>query len=194
MNSLKLVTAPTSYPITRDEAKAHLRVQDDDENDLIDTMIAAATAHAESFMGRSIMEQTWDLYLDDFPKCNKPIKIPRPPLIEVTELDDGNSPSFSGYSVDLSGSRVYLTTAGSSWPTLTGTQNQVRIRFRSGYVETSVSPDVGSVPDDIKIAMLLLIGTLYEHRETIAIGTSVIQLPWSAEQLLRRHRVETSLA
>lgn len=194
MKSLKLVSAASTYPVTLEEAKAHLRVQDDEEDTLIGLYIAAATAYAESYLGRSLIDQTWDLYLDDFPEGDTPIDIPRPPLIEVTEFDDGQSPAFSGYSVDTSGSRLYLTTPGTSWPVLQGTRNQVRIRYRAGYVDESVSPDVGSVPDDIRNAILLIIGTLYAQRETIVIGQAAVEIPFGAEALLLRHRVELSLA
>lgn len=191
MNSLSLVT-PAIPPITIEEAKQHLRVDFDDDDVLIETYVKAATAYAESFMGRSLGDQTWDYTIDAYP-ADGVLELPRPPLLEVVQFDDGNSPSFDDYEVDLAGSRIYLPVGG-TWPTSTLSANVARIRFRAGYVDLSASPVVGEVPDDIRNAILLIVGSLYAYRETMVIGQAPMVLPWSAEQLMRRHRVELSLA
>jgi hypothetical protein len=58
----------------------------------------------------------------------------------------------------------------------------------------SDSPSVGEVPADILNGIILIVGTLYAVRETVIVGQTPVSMPWSAEQLLRRHRIETSLA
>ena len=50
------------------------------------------------------------------------------------------------------------------------------------------------MPGDIKSAILLTIGTFYEQREGLVVGTVVYQLPWGIEQLLRQHRVLLGMA
>jgi len=68
------------------------------------------------------------------------------------------------------------------------------MRYRAGYVaDAEASPLVAAVPDDIKAAILLSVGTLYAQRETIVIGQAVSALPWSAEQMLRPYRIHTAI-
>ena len=191
MNSLKLVQGPSELPLTVEQVKAHLRVDDDDNDALIETYLRAAVAYAESFMGRALIDQTWDYYFDAFPTGS--INLPRSPLLEVLEFV-GEGVPFADYATDfaIEPGRVYLTT-GSSWPTVVGVTNVGRIRFRAGYVDLTGSP-TGEVPSDILAAILLIVGTLYAHRETIVVGQTPALMPWSAEQLLRRHRIELSMA
>lgn len=195
--ALKIVTAATEQPISLAEAKAHLRVDHSDDDTYIDAIIKAATRHAEQFMGRALMEQTWDYYLDEFP--DGAIKLPMPPLSSVTGLfvrdSSGAEEEIDSdtYDVDQASEPARLVLAyGQSWPTTLEVANAVRLRFVSGYIGDD-SPNSANVPSDIRAAILLIIGTLWEQRETVVIGQSVAQLPWSAEQLLRPYRVHTAI-
>lgn len=196
---LKLVTAPIIYPVTLAEMKKHLRVDFDDDDELIaNVTIPAATQHIDGkdgWLQRALIDQTWDLYLDTFP-CGSAIRIPLPPLIEVVGLfytdEDGAEQEIdsANYVVDDTGANAWLVAnADFSWPSIMATVNAVRLRFRAGYVDTSLSPQGGVVPGPIRAAILLYGGTLYAHRETIVIGQTAVQLPWAAEQLLQPYRV-----
>lgn len=208
---LKLVTAPADNPVTLAQAKAHLREDSDDFNDQIEAFIDAATAYADGpmgFLGRALIDQTWDLYLDAFPAVSVvgtrnvyAIEIPLPPLIEVVDVfyldSNGVEQTFdaASYTVDDSSepARIVLGSTG-SWPTIQEAANAVRVRFRAGYLDQGVSPAVESVPGTIKAAILIMVGDLYQNRESSVIGQTVTKIPWSAEALLRRHRIYLSLA
>lgn len=197
--AVKLITAAESRPVTVAEAKAHLRVDFSEDDTLIDACIRAATDEAEKFTGRALMGQVFDLYLDEFPDTNE-IKIPNPPLIEVIGLfyrdnaGDEAEWAAANYAVDSASEPARIVPAyGHSWPTPREIVNAVRVRFRAGFVNEDVSPVTGEVPYAIKAAILLIIGTLYAHRETVVIGMGANLLPWSAEQLLRRYRVHTAI-
>lgn len=197
----KLVTAASTYPVTVAEAKAHLREVDSDNDDLIETLVKAATGHAEKYLGRALINQTWDLYLDDFPDDDEPIEIPLPPLIEVvgvfTRDADGNEDEVDLDSViiDLASEPARVSIGSGSWPTVDDDViNAVRVRFRAGYVDNSVSPAEGDVPDDIKAAILLHVGALFAHREEVVIGQAANLLPWGAKALLDLHRHDLSMA
>lgn len=41
----------------------------------------------------------------------------------------------------------------------------------------------------IEVAILLILGTLYEHREDVVIGTSIVRLPQAAEYRLQPYRI-----
>ena len=192
--ALKLITPPVAYPVTLAEAKAHLRVDHNDEDALITTFLAASTDFCEAFLGRALMPQTWELVLDQFP--TNEIKLPKPPLIEVlsVQYDDGagDLQSYTSYSMDNVSEPGWIVPDG-SWPGTFDGINAVRIRYRAGYF-VSDSPTDTKVPDDLKAAVLLYMGSLYANRETIITGTIAAQVPWSAEQLLRRKRIDLSMA
>lgn len=191
--AFQLVTPPASEPITLEEAKKHLRVDFSDDDALIELFLSAARQNAESYMGRALISQVWDLYLDDFPRDGSPIKLMPAPVIEVQGVFYGDaSPEAemdaAGYRLDPATEPARLAlVSGGSWPALTPFTNAVRLRFRAGY------PD-GQVPADIKAGILLNLGSLYANRESVVIGTTAAQLPWAAEQLLRRHRIHTAMA
>lgn len=197
MMALMLVTPPESTPVSLEEAQIHLRVVDDDENSLIETFIEAATAHAERFLGRSLIDQIWELTLDEFPENE--IKLPKPPLIEVVSIKyddaagDEQMLSTDSYTVDTSSEPGWVVPAD-SWPSTFDGINTVRIQFRAGYIDQTMSPAVANVPQDIRAAILLMIGTFYNSRETIVIGQTATLIPWGAEQLLRMRRIDLSMA
>jgi uncharacterized phiE125 gp8 family phage protein len=196
--SIAVITPAAVFPVTLAEAKAHLRVDTSDDDTLIGGMIAAATGYAERFMGRTLVDTTYDLVLDKFPTGRRPLIIPRPPVIEVEDIfvtdSAGDEAAYGGsYSRDLVGGRLLAPASG--WPTGT-TEASIRVRYRAGYVrivDESPLTTAGDVPDDIKAAILLYLGSLYLQRESLAPGAMSI-VPWSAEQILRQHRVEMSLA
>lgn len=197
--ALKLIASPATYPVSLDEAKAHLREDSADNDAMIEIYRKAATEDAEKFTGRAFTDQTWDLYLDAFPPAE--IRIPKPPLIEVVGIfyrdgvGDEQEFAAAGYKVDAVSELARVTLAyGGSWPTPQTTANAVRVRFRAGYVDEEPSPPVGIVPFSIKAAILLTTGTLFANRETIVIGQTATLLPWAAQQLLRPYRVHTAMA
>lgn len=182
----------------------HLRVVDDDEDDLIEALIKAARSNVEEWTGRALIDQTWDLYFDSFPTDleHLEIKIPKPPLISVVGVFYNDSAgveqeiSTSDYYVDNVSQPGWIVPAGSSptaWPTPIEAINATRIRFRAGYVNND-SPADTFVPEDIKAAVKLLLGSMYEHRETMVVGATAVQLPFGVENLLRPHRVLLGMA
>lgn len=199
--ALKLITAPASLAVTLTEAKAHLRVTSSDQDTIITAQTNAAIGKAESFMGRALIDQTWDLYLDAFPtEAPLTIQIPKPPLIEVQSIkyDDAagveQTISAASYIVDTASQPGKVSLAlNASWPIARNTINSVRIRFRAGYLDNS-SPPIAAVPFDIKAGVLLILGGLFEYREEQIVGDTAAELPMGSENLLRPHRVLLGMA
>lgn len=209
--SLKLITPPPFEPLTLAEAKEYFRVDHDDEDATIAGCVSAAVQYADGvdgFLGRALIDQTWELTLDAFPttidvfpttsSSGREIRIPLPPLIEIVNVfydDAGGVQQIldpSNYSVDKVSQPGWLLPVG-SWPTTFAGINAVRIRFRAGYVDASSSPNVGVVPESIKQALKLYAIHTYDVRSLSVAGRETA-IPWSAEQLLRRHRVEVPIA
>lgn len=150
-----LVTAPIASPISLDEAKAHLRVDSSAEDTLIQAMIDASVSHIDGFtgiLGRAIMPQTWS---QEYAAFGGDLVLPMSPILSVTSVGyDGST--FADYRVLNDGRGSFLrVNDGMSWPSA---QGPVTVTFVAGYT---------AVPDAIKWALLLHIGTLYQHRETM---------------------------
>jgi uncharacterized phiE125 gp8 family phage protein len=162
----KIVTQPTSEPVSLEEAKKHLILDADEtrDDDLLYAYIQAARCHCESFLGRALITQTWDLYLDAFPDTNY-LEIPLPPLQSVTTLKYKDSAGVlqtwdaANYIVDTINEPGRICLANSiSWPTTYDEAQAVQIRFVCGYGNAS------AVPQNIKHAILLKLTGLYENR------------------------------
>lgn len=182
--------APVAEPISLDEAKAHLRVTHNLEDALIAALIKAAREWAEGYQNRAYITQTWELWLDEFPRADY-IPIPQPPLKSVTSVkyyDTANTEATmaaTDYFVDAKSEPGRLVLAyGSSWPSTTlRPANGVCITFVAGY------GDAADIPQAQKAAMLLAIGTWYSKRETIEIGSAVHEVPFAAKMLLDQARM-----
>jgi len=188
--ALTLVTAPAPEPLTTDQAKLHLRVDSDDENTLIDTLIVTARQWVETFTHRALMTQTWDLKLDAFP-CG-PIVLPMAPAISITSItyvDTGGSSqtwSSAEYQTDIPtgpmAQRARIQPAyGYSYPLTRDQMNAVTVRFVAGYGAT-----VQTIPDIFIAAMKLLVEHWYAVRTPVLIGSGnvVSNVPHSIESML----------
>ena len=183
-----LVAAGTDLPITRVDAKLHLRITHSSEDAFVDACIAAATAHAEDFTRRALSAQEWVLVLDRFP-CGE-IKLPLPPLRSVASVKyfdtDGAEQTLAAeaYQVDTASDPGRIAPApGTSWPSTRRQMGAVRIQFECGY-ET---PD--EVPESTKHAIRFLTGLYFLNREAAVTGTIVTKIPFAVEALLWPQRV-----
>jgi hypothetical protein len=87
--ALKIKTAPAIEPLSLDEAKLHLRIDSDDEDTYITSLIKAARCYAEQVLAsRSFITQTWELWLDAFPDKDF-IELPMPPLQAAPSVTAG---------------------------------------------------------------------------------------------------------
>ena len=202
--SLTLVTAPPAEPVTTAEAKSHLRVDDSDSDTLIGTLVTAARQHIDArdgILGRALVEQTWDMKLDEFPAPGSGIMVPMPPLISVSSITytdtNGDSQTLAASEYQVVGAGGYgrgeiVEAHSKSWPSTRDVPEAVTVRFTCGY-ESSASPKDydAAVPQVIKQAMLLMVADMYENRETGVIGVSTSKIETSAtvDRLLAPYRV-----
>lgn len=186
---LTLVTAPAAEPITLDEAKLHLRVTVAAQDALITSHIVAARQYVEQFTNRALIEQTWKLFLDEFPSSGV-IYLPRSPLrsiVAATYVDTAGvtrTLAADQYVVDVACTpgRIYLAYE-KSWPSARAVRDAVQVEFKAGFGTTAAA-----VPDGIKAAMKLIVGDLFENRERVITGTIVNVMP-TVDALLWPHRV-----
>jgi uncharacterized phiE125 gp8 family phage protein len=182
---LSIVTAPTIEPISLDEGLVQCHANQGVEDDWFYDTITAVRQDAEVFERRAFIEQSLRISFDGLPSF--PIMIPRPPLIELTSFslfdvnNDETSIDLSNLLIDTYSQPGRVTLShGYSLPGVTLRElNSVVIVYKAGYGSTA-----SSVPKDIRQAMLLHLGYLYNCRtgepESIADEYS---------NLLNRHRI-----
>lgn len=172
--------------VTTAEAKTHLNVEHSADDTYIDTLIAVARKQVENDTQRSLINTTWDLYLDTFPAT---IYAPRNPLSSVTSIVytdvDGNSDTVSSSVYTVNTYRIpgeIYEAYNQNWPTdVRGVPDAVRVRFVAGFGAAA-----SSVPTDYKHAIKLLVAHWYANREAVVIGTIVEDLPLAYQSLVSR--------
>lgn len=192
--ALELVTAAATTPITLAEAKAHLRVDIADDDTLITNLISVATEYLDGrdgTLGRALITQTWDLWLDCFPANNAAIQIPLPPLQSITTVaytDENGAGQTLTEGVDFVVDNKrhpgwILPAIDTSWPATELSPNVLQIRFVAGYGAATTD-----IPEPIRQSMLLLIGHYYENREEVTHMSPKV-LPLAADHLLAPYRL-----
>jgi len=171
--SLTLVSKPSQFPISLDEAKHHCVVEHNDDDALIDALIGAATDYAEKYTGLDLVQRTWDYSLDSF--GNGDIELPKTPIQSVTSVtytDVTTSPQLNTvattvYDLDDGACLPFLYLQyGQTWPSASAVRNGITVRFVSGYAWLGSPEDLrGNIPEGIKAAIKLLVADLYMNRE-----------------------------
>lgn len=190
MTKLTVVAGPTVEPISVAEAKDHLHIDHDADDAWLLMAIRAARARAEELLGRALATQTLEAAWDGWP--GRFLVLPKPPLQSVTSIkytdENGTEATVSSadYLVDTRSTpgRVILK-ADKNWPAVTLLEaNGVVARYVAGYAHP------GQIPDDIRAALLLWLGEMYEYRENAVAAGSLTAIPNAAEKLLLKHRME----
>ena len=182
MAGLQITTAPTTEPVTLQEAKEYLRLGDSTDERILQNFIETARMAAEDHMGRAIMPQTLSYFTDAYDELADPlfegfrtapylnyyknyITLPRPPVVSVTSVstfndsDTETTMSSSKYYVDnvREPARIVLR-LGETFPTALRVANAIKVVYTAGYTNAF------TVPAPIKIGILEHVAHLYENR------------------------------
>ncbi len=174
-----LVTAPTIEPVTLQEAKDHLRIDGIYDDALVMMLVAAARRWCEDYAGRTFVTTTWAWSFDEF--AGPELCVPRPPLKSVTSIsyiDSAGNPQTLGadvYRVDTASEPGRIALAhGKTWPSVQSVINAVTVQFVAGYA---------AVPENVKLAILLLTTELFEQRQESVTG-ALASVPFGVRELL----------
>lgn len=169
--------------IALEDAKAHLRVEHDEEDGLITSLISAAFRYIENRTGQ-VFDQRDNIVMiaDRLPKGEQCLELQWTPVRSVSEVayldTTGSRVIMPAESVYLETRRVYpalYPVPGESWPDHRPQRGSVQITVNAGYE---------ALPEDVRAAALLIIGHLYENREAVVVGTIATELPMGVEMLL----------
>jgi len=192
--TVSVTTPPAAEPLELAEVKAHLRVEHDAEDDLILRLLRMARQRAETDNDLALITQELEYRLDDWPSSSM-IRLPRGPIQSVDEIayvDQAGNPQVidpANYEVDLYLRPARLRPAPEyTWPTVKDQLNAITITYTAGWGDNGED-----VPEEIRQALLLIVGDFFENRESVIIGTISSQIQSvAAENLLEPFRTGRS--
>jgi len=183
------ITAPAVEPLSLAEAKSHLRIDGNDDNMLLASLILTSRLHIEAALGLALVTQSWAWFLDKWPR-GLVLTLPMRPVQSITAVrvraaDDSAltiAPEF--YDLDGKGVPPRLALSRVSPLPLPGRHtNGIEIDFVAGFGATAAS-----VPAPVRQALLLLVAHWYEHRAPFELAGGTKPIPPSVSELLMPYR------
>ena len=176
-----LIEAPAELPVTAAECKAHAVVEHEEQDGVIDAVIAGVVADLDGFrgiLGRAMVTQTWRLEMAAWDRCFV-LPVPDVSAVAIT-YDDEDGAEQAGPDVTLHPiARGTMVRISQDWtaPSLhSDSAAPVRMDFTCGYGGAS------DVPAALKVAIMQRVAQAFEDRtgETAAGAFS--------ERLIAPHR------
>lgn len=134
---LTLTEAASGGPVTVAQVKAHIGIETSEWDSMLGDFIAAATAHAQDYLGKAIGTQKWALSLDGFADH---IELPLGPVTAVdgvTYLDESRVQQTldpGAYILDLvSTPQRIVRDPDESYPATASVPNAVTVAFTTGF-------------------------------------------------------------
>ena len=184
--SLKRAAQPVVEPVSLSDAKTHLRVDTESDDDQILALITAAREWAENYTQRTFVHTQWTMTLDTFPW---EIELPRPPVAVASgntattityAMEGGGTATLatSEYRVDrTSEPGVIRTVYAGTWPSHLLDRNSISVTWWGGYGE-----DGTKVPKVVRAAILMLVAYWYERR--LAADQVAAAVPFGVSSML----------
>ena len=167
--SKTMLSAPAAEPVSLDEAKAWLRIDGNEEDNLVSSLIEAARQMVERQTGLLLISQSWRLGMDKWPS-GWPLALPLRPLLAVSAIrvyDHDDQPELidpASYVLDGASDPARLI-----WrddhprPSPGRSCNGIEIDVEAGF-----GPDPANVPRPLRQAILLLVAHWFENRQPLA--------------------------
>ena len=184
-----LLDGPAVEPVSLAEAKAHLRVEHGDDDDVIAALIAGARVHVEAQTRRALITQTWRLTRDAWPANGRLAVLPAPLRALVAARvykSDGTALAIDtdAFAIDKVSAPAVLTYASGAPPAPGRIAGGIELDIEAGYGDAA-----SDVPEPLRQVIRVLAAHWSENRGLIAQGHSVAVLPEAASALIKPYRV-----
>ena len=173
----QLVTDNDNLAVSLDDVKAWLKIDITTDDALITSLIKAATLEIEKYIRRELLTKLFILYLDTFPLQSilslsyrysnyNNILVKRSKLNDIASIEYFSDSvltvfdnSLYDFTFDNQYAEIYLIDLNSVWPITDIRKQAVQITFSAGF-----GVDESFVPEDLKLALKMLVAFLYENR------------------------------
>ena len=190
--NLVMTEAPTVEPVNLLDVKEYLRLDDDEDDLFILSLITLARQFCETFQNRAYLTQTWEMSFDYWPRGV--VTIPKGNLQEIISIKYTNSDGIetvlptTEYVSTTRGMLGRLTVPyGKTWPSFVPFPlDAVVIEFKAGYGD-----DETTIPENVKVAMYLLISHWYDNRALLVGDKNKIndEIKFAVSALLWQERI-----
>jgi uncharacterized phiE125 gp8 family phage protein len=181
-----LLTAPAIEPLSIAEAKAFLRVETSDDDDVIAALIAGSRIHVEAQTRRALITQSWRLVADGWPDDGRLPILPAPlQALSAARVYDFNNAAQTvdpgAFVLDKGASALIFAPWALPAPgrVAAGIELDVVVGFGDAAVD---------VPEALRQAIRLLVAHWYENRGLVAAGTTTA-LPATVAALIAPYRM-----
>lgn len=172
----------TQLPVLLSEARDFLKISHGDEDALITSYIRAATGACESFTGRKLIKQQWQLTLNDW--GDGVIQIPLSPILTIDRIEIWSAAAFLEIAADnylldsVSYQAKIAPQTGYQWPDPEIDVAGIKITISAGFGEGQ-----NDIPHDIRLGILHRVAAAYDGGELAGNPAIVI-----AEKLWQPYR------
>lgn len=158
---------PMAEPVSLAEARQFLRLDQNDEDELLATLITAARLMIEAAAGRCLIEQPWRIVLDHWP-ANGEIRLPLSPVARIDEarvydlLGEPQPVAEAALALDKGADPPLIRLRGEV-PEIGRDHGAIEIDVTAGYGAMAVA-----VPAPLRQAVLRLTARWFEERGDVA--------------------------
>ena len=165
---LVLVNDPTTKVVSYADIKSQLRIDSNDEQNLLEAYIDAATDMAENYCNRHFITHQYKLYFNEqvqtasliFPNCTLEETGSNKPINWLDENGAAQSSDKAYIDAFSNPSLVYLSSDFPGTTLKDNSANTFYFWFNTGYGSASAD-----VPEAIKQAIKLIVADMYYFRE-----------------------------
>lgn len=211
--SLYRSVQPVVEPVSLAEAKAHLRVDSEAEDDLILALIQAAREWVEVYLDRTLITTQWTMTLDSFPTMARQlseayvdrtfiatqmsvradifppdIELPRPPMSKTSTDTTVSYVTAEGVSTTLATTSYRVdrnSTPGVIRPPYAGTWPTHRVDQNAVSISwyAGYGDSGDKVPQSIRVPIKMLLAHLWRNRE-MTTAVALSETPMAVKTLL----------
>ena len=157
-----LIDGPAVEPVTLAEMKAHLRLDDDAEDDLVAGLVKAARLMVEAAARRILVAQRWRMVLDAWPPGGT-VLLPLAPLMAVEGVAvfdaAGTAHPVPAQAIETDALSDPPRVAVAGAPSPGRPRNGIAIDVSVGFGAT---PD--TVPATLRLAVKIIVAHWFTHR------------------------------
>lgn len=179
-----------SEPVDLELVKLQLRVDGAADDDLIASYIVAARTFLEGQTGLVLVSD--DARVETFDRFTPSLRLAAWPVREMVSIQyvdqsgDDQDLATDAYRFTMTKRPARISPAARTcWPLTLCGPDAIVVTLKAGFA----APD--DVPDDLKVAMLMLIRHWYDNPSAVAAGerAAAIEVPLGVTQIIERYRM-----